>query len=641
MKAKILVLFLFLTISVFSQISDIIPDYGFGGYQDDVIDSWIWSGSWPTKYTSTIIDVTETDFDIYPGASDLATKINALMLSLDENEQTVLYFPSGTYLIERPLTMRSNVIIKGAGGDSEASHRTQFTFEFLTDPEFVEGNCINFGNNIHDSGIEDIMLWDNTVPKVFFPGGIIKLRYNDLVSFAQGSYECWMKGVESSRTRRFHVNIYGHEITISGCYFHHSWEYGTGGRGYGVCISKWAYFNRVEDNIFEHLRHSMVFQYNPQQNVMAYNYSTDSENTYMADLLFHGKHEESVGPHWNLSEGNICEYLRFDDYHQENGPYNTIMRCKAEDSKVDKEVSPGYYQYRQNFVGTNSNPPNNTIERIDDYGYFEYWEDDPDWEEISSGSCSYYQEQRPDFFDNIVPWHFDWPYLPNDNNLIPAKYRFDRNNGYYQGDPPTTEVVYEGWDSYPFLCGPPNLYFFNTTVSNVSKEFYAINRITAEDYIMENSNHIVYKSENLIDLTDGFEVNSENSNYFSASIENCGGKILNKKNHKLTKLDIESLDKNGIMLKEKDEVQKIEIDNVLLSGIAIFPNPNNGIFSLMFPNDISFQITINDSKGINIFKKEYSSSNKCIIDISDKPKGIYFLTFVSNTQIKKLKLIYQ
>jgi hypothetical protein len=247
----------------------------------------------------------------------------------------------------------------------------------------TKGDCIVF-SGVHDSAIEDIYLVDATNPLPFPP---IYTRFNSMISFSNKtdkitnetiySEHCWVRGVESNKTRRFHVNIYGRHITVSGCYFHDSWSYSDdGGRGYGVCLSKDSHFCRVENNIFSHLRHSMVFQYNAKQNVMAYNYSRDVHafNTVggitvsydASDLLFHGRNDASVGPAWNLCEGNKVVRIFFDDEHYQNGPYNTLMRCNADDDnkqelKVEK-VQGSTHQFMQNVVGTNAKPYYNWLE---------------------------------------------------------------------------------------------------------------------------------------------------------------------------------------------------------------------------------------------------------------------------------------
>ncbi len=150
-----------------------------------------------------------------------------------------------------------------------------------------------------------------------------------------GSYN-WIRGVESAFTRRFHVYLTGENNTISGCYFHHSINYSDdGGRGYGICLSGNAYKNRIEDNIFKHLRHSMVLQGDAEKNVFGYNFSTDvyannSGYTYnAADLLLHGSTGSAkVGPKLNLLESNYVVRSRVDAVtgHGPNGPYNVFFR---------------------------------------------------------------------------------------------------------------------------------------------------------------------------------------------------------------------------------------------------------------------------------------------------------------------------
>lgn len=144
---------------------------------------------------------------------------------------------------------------------------------------------------------------------------------------------CWVTGIESNMTNFCHVAVnYSTHILISGNYFHHAHAYGEGGQGYGATLEYTSGDCLVENNIFEHLRHSMLVQAGANGNVFAYNYSTDPYWTQpplptnsAGDIVCHGNY-----PYLNLFEGNIVQNIVVDESHGINGPYNTFYRNRAE-----------------------------------------------------------------------------------------------------------------------------------------------------------------------------------------------------------------------------------------------------------------------------------------------------------------------
>lgn len=144
---------------------------------------------------------------------------------------------------------------------------------------------------------------------------------------------CWVTGIESNMTNFCHVAVnYSTHILIRGNYFHHAHGYGGGGEAYGTTLEYTSGDCLVENNIFEHLRHSMLVQAGANGNVFAYNYSTDPYWTQpplptnsAGDIVCHGNY-----PYLNLFEGNIVQNIVVDESHGINGPYNTFYRNRAE-----------------------------------------------------------------------------------------------------------------------------------------------------------------------------------------------------------------------------------------------------------------------------------------------------------------------
>jgi hypothetical protein len=104
------------------QISNLIPPEHFGGEEemDIVLSSWLNSGASEilnnVAIVNQVIDV--SDYNILPGTyGTTAADIKTLLKTLPPG-RTIVYFPPGQYLLEQGISIPSNVIIKGNGGDA-------------------------------------------------------------------------------------------------------------------------------------------------------------------------------------------------------------------------------------------------------------------------------------------------------------------------------------------------------------------------------------------------------------------------------------------------------------------------------------------------------------------------------------------
>ncbi|MBK9718185.1 MAG: hypothetical protein IPO85_11865 [Saprospiraceae bacterium] len=108
-------------------------------------------------------------------------------------------------------------------------------------------------------------------------------------------------------------------IEIKGNYFTRSYGYGSGGRGYGVELEMTSGNCLIENNIFEHLRHSFLLQACANGNVIAYNYSFDP---FWQKHSCHQIPRARFSPSWQLDlsksfEGNICQNIVIDNSHMD------------------------------------------------------------------------------------------------------------------------------------------------------------------------------------------------------------------------------------------------------------------------------------------------------------------------------------
>ena len=253
------------------------------------------------------------------------------------------------------------------------------------------------------------------------------------------SSNCWVKNVESENCTFAHVVAENaSNLAICRSYFHHGFEYGGGGRAYGVALQFTTNECLIEDNIFEHLRHSMLLQAGPNGNVFAYNFSTDpywlSTSPFIpddaaGDMVLHGNY-----PYANLFEQNSGQNIVIDNSHGANGPYNTFLRNRASLFGIffSDATSPS-----QNFVGNeipNTETPysyvNYTIQGDDQ---FEYGNNNkgvmtPSGTEILE-DVSYYYQEIPSFLSSA-----EWAGIgtPNvmDQNKIPAQIRYEQGTIY-------------------------------------------------------------------------------------------------------------------------------------------------------------------------------------------------------------------
>lgn len=251
------------------------------------------------------------------------------------------------------------------------------------------------------------------------------------ISFNLG-VNCWVKNCESNYTNYAHIEAKrSSNLLIYGNYFHESLEYGGNGRGYGVMLHFTTNECLVYNNIFKHLRHSMILQAGANGNVFAYNFSKDAYWTGTSlpadaagDLVLHGNY-----PYLNLFEQNIAENCVIDNSHGSNGPHNTIFRNRLTKFGVffSDTTSPS-----QNIIGneiTNTSSPYSFVNYlIQGTDHFLYGNNDKGT--IKPTGTSSLSEDSYHF--HAIPEELSTPNFggigtPNTvgSNSIPAKTRYD------------------------------------------------------------------------------------------------------------------------------------------------------------------------------------------------------------------------
>ncbi|MEP7194907.1 MAG: T9SS type A sorting domain-containing protein [Saprospiraceae bacterium] len=245
--------------------------------------------------------------------------------------------------------------------------------------------------------------------------------------------DSWITGISSDSCNFAHVSLsHCAHVEIKNSYFQQAFSYGGGGQGYGIALQFATSECKIENNIFNHLRHSILFQAGANGNVVSYNYMTDpywTEGIYptnsSGDIVLHGNF-----PFANLIEGNINQNSIIDNSHGLNGPYNTFFRNRIElyglifstnnsgDSLqfIQNEItnsSLGYYLIQGN---GHLQLANNIKGQIIPQG------------SIGLSDNSFYLSSLnfPFCYDAL---NFRWPYIeePYNTGSIPAKVRFQQN----------------------------------------------------------------------------------------------------------------------------------------------------------------------------------------------------------------------
>jgi len=233
-------------------------------------------------------------------------------------------------------------------------------------------------------------------------------------------------------------------------------DYCGGGWGYGVELYASTTNCLVENNIFRHLRHSLVAAGGSNCNVWSFNYSREQlytgggldDPTYR-DLDLHAK--------WafgHLFEQNMVEEIGADDACGANGYYNTFVRnyCYDED-EIDIEAMEHWSflgNIKDDFDVSKALRYDADYEPVIDlFGFRDnYLYSCSHWENWYFGySCelkdtSYYYSTRPDF----LSLDFTWPAMGPESYLtqdIPAHARFGYARKTYCPHP---------WTSSGYVC---------------------------------------------------------------------------------------------------------------------------------------------------------------------------------------------
>lgn len=250
--------------------------------------------------------------------------------------------------------------------------------------------------------------------------------------FLYYAVQCWVSGIESENCTFAHIEAeYSAQINIAHSYFHHGFSYGGNGRAYGVVFQMASSDCRAEDNIFEHLRHSVLLQSGANGNVIAYNYSWDPywdniPHDGAGDLVLHGNYAYA-----NLFEHNIAQQVAIDNSHGPNGPHNVFFRNRLQSYGLFNNANSPNQTFIANEITNNTFPYRLANYRLQGTGHFVYGNNDKGTVKPTGTQqvpdVSYAYPHRPDFVP-VGQWGVFGTPNPYNAGSIPAYDRFQTGN---------------------------------------------------------------------------------------------------------------------------------------------------------------------------------------------------------------------
>ncbi|HVU06255.1 MAG TPA: peptidoglycan-binding protein [Candidatus Paceibacterota bacterium] len=159
--------------------------------------------------------------------------------------------------------------------------------------------------------------------------------------YFDGCINCWVRNVKSLNVWNWHVDLEGnYGSVIRDSWFEQTWQLNCGGNAcYGAAIYGRTSDSLVENNVFVHLRHSLITEYGGQANIFGYNYSRQpiNENGLSTDYLMGDMTTHGGQPMFNLWEGNIAGIMRFDQVLG-SSRFNTAFRNNIEVKAVPATI---------------------------------------------------------------------------------------------------------------------------------------------------------------------------------------------------------------------------------------------------------------------------------------------------------------
>jgi hypothetical protein len=279
----------------------------------------------------------------------------------------------------------------------------------------------SFGSKV---GVQDLYIEHIIPDNRYTPGGINDV-FTIVFRFAQ---DCYVKNVHSKNAARGHVMAeYTYNVAIVNNVFERARRYGVGGAGYGVAVQNRSSNTYIANNVFDHLRHSVVLKEGANYTVIAYNHSknwallnpevVDEDGNRIfaeADMSVHGFYS-----HNNLFEGNVCHNIFLADYWGPTGPGTTVFRNYTTGIDTLSGIWVDDFSHHQNVIGNEmpgasqlivTGGSEDVLVEGNVLGNSVLWNSLP---ATSMLPPSLYLDQAPDFWDGQLQWP---PFGPDVSN---------------------------------------------------------------------------------------------------------------------------------------------------------------------------------------------------------------------------------
>jgi len=211
--------------------------------------------------------------------------------------------------------------------------------------------------------------------------------------------------------------------------------------------------------------------------------------------------------------------------------------------------------------------------------------------------------------------------------------------GDYLGIAARNGVVYPCWTDNrsgdalayvsPFVIQNPGCLPNLTITNNINgglQIFKVSNTITATNTI-SNAASVSYQAGSLVKLTPGFHAQSNVR--FLARIAAC--------NQRTTRTPISINRPSNTLVNSSGEA----------IGLTIYPNPNEGAFTIRLPKSTEkqaggkYSIGVYTLMGTPVFAKTVQTSGEVKVNLKNQPKGVYIIKYVANEKVMMSKVIYQ
>ncbi|MBZ5723517.1 MAG: hypothetical protein LAP87_00830 [Acidobacteriia bacterium] len=163
------------------------------------------------------------------------------------------------------------------------------------------------------AGLENLQLFANNT------------GYSANVLMSMCAY-CWIKGIESNYADGDHVDInWSYRGEVRDSYFNNAYGHSSGQTDADIRVSFKTTGMLIENNILERLHASVMMDWGPAGNVIAYNYMWGNFDSGAPNVLMEPFDDHGAHPQRNLYEGNVGPAWYSDNIHG-SASHGTLFR---------------------------------------------------------------------------------------------------------------------------------------------------------------------------------------------------------------------------------------------------------------------------------------------------------------------------